>query len=216
MVHSTPLVILGSTKVGEGSLVLHTLTPAWGRRSFITSAGKGAPMALYLPLSLLDAEVSENPKSDLWRLRAPVASEPLLGIRSDMRKNTMTLFMSEVLIRTIRDGAREEGLFEWCRGSILTLDALESDFSNYHLRFLLEFAGALGFSPTLEDLAPFAGEHLGVVRQLVQSSPAEALLIPMNGAERNAVASLLLDYIGFHTETRLNIRSLQVLRELYK
>ncbi|MBO4476140.1 MAG: DNA repair protein RecO C-terminal domain-containing protein [Bacteroidales bacterium] len=216
MVHATPLIVLSSVKVGEGSLVVSTLSPGWGRRSFITSVGKKGGMALYQPLSLLDAEVVENPKSDLWRLRSACASEPLGGIRSDLRKNTMTLFMSEVLLRTLRDGSREDGLFEWCRRSILTLDALQADFSNYHLRFLLEFAGALGFSPSLEDLAPFAGENLSVLGRLLEADAASSLLIPMNGAQRNAVATLLLDYIGYHTDTRLNVRSLQVLRELYR
>lgn len=216
MVHATPLIVLSSTKVGDKSLVLHTLSPGWGRRSFITGVGKGAAAAMFMPLSILDGEVVENPKSDLWRARSLYESEPLSGIRGNMRKNTMSLFMSEVLYRTIKDGALEDGLFEWCRRSILTLDALQEDFSNYHLRFLLEFAGALGFSPTLEDLAPFAGEHYAVVRELVGSDAAGSLLIPMTGAQRNAVASLLLDYIGFHTETQLNIRSLHVLREIYK
>ena len=216
MIHSSSLIVLASTKVGDSSLVLHTLTPEWGRRSFITRAGKGGRMAMFLPLSLLDGEVQENPRSELWRVRSLSVSDPLNGIRNNMHKNTMTLFMSEVLYRTVTDGSMEDGLFDWCRRSILTLDALESDFSNYHLLWLLEFAGALGFLPSADDLAPFAGEHLEVVCRLLESTPSEALLIPMNGAERNAVASLLLDYIGYHTETRLNIRSLQVLRELYK
>ena len=216
MIHSSPLIVLASTKVGDKSLVLHTLSPSWGRRSFITGAGRKRGSSIFLPMSLIDGEIVENPKSDLWRLRAPMASEPLAGIRSNLYKNTMTLFMSEVLMRTLRDGSREDGLFEWCRSSILTLDALEADFANYHLRFLLEFTGALGFSPTMDDLAPFAGEHFAILRQFLRSSPAESLLIPMNGTQRNAVASLLLDYIGFHTETRLNIRSLSVLREIYK
>lgn len=216
MVYASPLIVLSSTKVGEGSLVLSTLTPAWGRRSFITSVGKKGGTAMFQPLSILETEVVDNPKSDLWRLRSPYAAEPLGGIRSDIRKNTMTLFMSEVLLRTLRDGSREEGLFEWCRRSILTLDALQADFSNYHLRFLLELAGALGFSPTLEDLAPFAGEQLSVLGRLLEADAASSLLIPMNGAQRNAVAMLLLDYIGYHTDTRLNVRSLQVLRELYQ
>ena len=214
MVHSSPLIVLGSTKVGDSSLVLHTLSPHWGRRSFITGASPRT-MSMFLPLSLLDAEIVENPKSDLWRARSIILSEPLAGIRGNIRKNTMTVFMSEVLFRTIRDGALEAGLYEWCRSSILTLDALECDFSNYHLRWLLEFAGALGFAPTLEDLAPFAGENLATVRELLRSSAAGALLIPLNGEKRNAVASLLLDYIGYHAETSLNIRSLQVLREIY-
>ena len=216
MVYATPLIVLSSTKVGDKSLVLHTLSPGWGRRSFITGIGQKAPMAMFLPLSLLECEVVENPKSDLWRARSVVVSEPLAGIRSDMHKNTMCLFLSEVLFRTLKEGTLEEGLFEWCRGSILTLDALQADFSNYHLRFLLEFAGALGFAPTSEDLAPFAGEHYALIRELLQSDAASSLLIPMTGAQRNAVAGLLLEYIGFHTETQLNIRSLSVLREIYR
>ena len=84
------------------------------------------------------------------------------------------------------------------------------------LRFLLELAVVLGFSPTIEDLAPFAGENYGVVKRFLESGPAESMLIPMNGSQRNTVASLLLDYIGYHTESRLDIRSLGILRELYK
>ena len=212
MVHATELIVLGLTKTGEKSLVIHTLSPVWGRRSFICGAS-AAPMCL--PLSLLDAEIVENPKSDLWRAKSVDLVNPLSGIRGDMRKNTMSLFMSEVLYRTLRDGTMESGLYEWCRSSILTLDALECDFANFHLRWLLELAGALGFSPSLEDLAPFAGEQLALVRSLLGSDLPQSLLIPMTGERRNAVASLLLDYIGYHTESRLNIRSLQVLREIY-
>ena len=83
------------------------------------------------------------------------------------------------------------------------------------MRFLLEFAGALGFAPSLSDLAPFAGEHLGVVKQILASDEARTLLIPMTGVQRNALAGLLLDYIGFHTDTKISVRSLAVLRELY-
>ena len=110
----------------------------------------------------------------------------------------------------------DEELYDWCRRSILTLDALETDFSNFHLRFLLEFATVMGFSPSADDLAPFAGEHFSKVQLLLKGSAADSLLVPMNGAERNEVASLLLDYIGWHTETKIAVRSLGVLRELYK
>ena len=106
---------------------------------------------MFQPLSVLDAEVTENPKSDLWRVHALSASHPLTGLRTSAAKNAMTLFMSEVLWRTVRDGAREDGLFEWLERSILTLDALQGDYANYHLRFLLELASALGFSPALAD-----------------------------------------------------------------
>lgn len=216
MVHHTRLIILNTTKIGERSLVLHALSPDWGRRSFITSVPKGGRMALFQPLNILDAEITENPKSDLWRVHGLSAVHALAGIRTSAAKNAMTLFMSEVLWRTIRDGAREEGLFEWCERSVLTLDALEGDYANYHLRFLLELAATLGFSPSLEDLAPFAETHLDDVRALVQSDFGACMLVPLNGEARSEIAEILLRYLSYHTETRIEARSLRVLRELFR
>lgn len=216
MDHHTRLIILNTTKIGERSLVLHALSPDWGRRSFIASVPKGGGMALFQPLSVLDAEIKENPRSELWRVHALSASHPLTGIRTSAAKNAMTLFMSEVLYRTVRDGAREEGLFEWCERSILTLDALEGDYANFHLRFLLEFAAALGFSPSLEDLMPFAGERLGELKALLRSDFGACMLIPLSGETRSEIAEILLRYIGYHAETRIEARSLRVLRELFR
>ena len=216
MVHRTRLIILNTTKIGERSLVLHALSPDWGRRSFITSVPKGGRMALFQPLNILDAEVTENPKSDLWRVHGLSAVHALAGIRTSPAKNAMTLFMSEVLWRIIRDGAREEGLFEWCERSVLTLDALDGVYANYHLRFLLELAATLGFSPSLEDLAPFAETHLDDVRALLQSDFGACMLVPLNGEARSEIAELLLRYLSYHTETRIEARSLRVLRELFR
>ena len=216
MTFRTELIVLGMTKLGEKSLVVHCLTPSLGRRSFLTAVPRGGGMALFLPLNILDGEVSENPKSDLWRVRQLSAVHPLNDIRSSVSKNSITLFMAEVLYRTVRDGVQEDGLFEWCRCSVLTLDALRSDFSNYHLRFLLEFAVALGFSPSPADLAPFAGEHLAEIRALLESDFSRAMLLPLNGKSRSEIAESLLRYIGYHSDCSLNVRSLAVLRELYR
>ena len=215
MVHAVRFIILATTKVGDKSLVLHTLSAEWGRRSFIVGIGRGTGMAMYLPLNILDAEIVENSKSDLWRARSLKVAYPLGGIRNDIRKNTMTLFLSEVLFRTLHDGSNEDGLFDWCCRSLLTLDALQSDFSNYHLRWLLEFAAVLGFSPSPEDMIPFAGEHLNDIKALIHGSFAECMLVRLSGRSRNEIAESLLKYIGYHSETNIEVKSLAVLRELY-
>ena len=216
MIHRTQFIILNTTQVGERSLVLHTLSDEWGRRSFITTVRKGSGMALVQPLSIVDAEVVENPRSDLWRVRSLSAGYPLTGIRTSPAKSAMSLFMAEVLFRSIREGTCEGDLFVWCERSILTLDALEGDFANYHLRFLLEFAAALGFSPSLEDLMPFAGEHLAQLRDLLQADFGACMLVPLNGGTRTEIARILLKYLGYHTETRIEVRSLRVLQELFR
>ncbi len=215
MKNSTELIILNHTKFGENSIVIHTLSQAYGRRSFLVRVGRKSTMSLFLPLNILEADVTENPKATLWTAAGLSVRHPLNGIRSNLYKNTMTLFMSEVLYRVVKDGAFEEGLYEWCSRSILTLDALDSDFCNFHLLFLLELAVALGFSPTLQDIAPFAGEHLKDIRNLMQADFSQALLLPLNGETRNAICEDILRYLEFHTESRIDVRSLAVLRELY-
>lgn len=208
-------IVIGRTRFGENSTVLHTLSKEYGRRGFLVRPGKRSAAALFMPLNVLEADISENPRSTLWSARNIAAAYPLAGIRGNIHKNAMTMFMSEVLYRVVKDGADGDGLFEWCRNSILTLDALQSDFSNFHIRFLFELSAELGFRPTFEDMAPFAKEHLAVIGRFMRSSFGESMLIPMTGAERNGVADVLLRYIEFHTESSVNVRSLRVLRELY-
>ena len=192
-------IVLTTTKVGENALVVHTLSREWGRRGFLVRSAKKTGTTLFLPLNILEADVVENSKSELWTLKNITLKDTLAGIRGNLKKNTMTLFLSEVLFRTVRDGANEDGLYEWCVGSILTLNALEADFANFPVRFLLELAGALGFRPTFDDIAPFAGEHLSQMKALTAASFSESLLLPLNGSTRNALCEELLQYLSYHT-----------------
>lgn len=216
MVKVTEFIVLHTTKFGENSLVVHTLSKEYGRRGFLVrGAGKKSAMSLFQPLSILEADIVETSRSNLYTARNISLRHHLSCIRGNMFKNSMTMFMSEVLYRCVKDGANEEGLYEWCERNILLLDSIESDFSNFHIRFLLELSIALGFSPQARDLMPFTGTHYPIVERFIKESFAESMLIPLSGAVRNEIAEELLRYIEFHTESALNINSLKVLRELF-
>lgn len=210
------LIVLNTTRTGEKSLVVHSISREYGRRSFIVNAGPKTLMSLFLPLNIIDAEVVENRKSDLWRLRSIKSAEPLGGIRSDIYRNTMTLFMSEVLFRTLREGVFEDSLYEWCEKSILTLNALEGGYSNYHLWFLLELCSVLGFRPSIEDMAPFTGRYHSTVSALLSKDFAGFMMTPLNGESRNALASIFIKYLSVHTEFAIEVRSLSVLGEIFR
>lgn len=214
MKNNIQFILLATTKTGEKSIVLHTLSKDYGRRSFIVSASK-VPGAYLQPLSILEAEICETPKATLWRATAITAVQPLGSIRGSISKNTITLFMSEVLYRAIREDAFEEGLYDWCERSILTLDALQEAFPNFHLRWLLELCLQLGFRPDARDLAPFAGGLYPELELFMKTPFAESMLLPYTGAKRNEMAQILLKYLSHHLEVQLNIRSLDVLRDLY-
>lgn len=216
MTANIELIVLHTTKTGDNSIVAHTLSKEYGRRSFlIRGAGKKSTMSMLLPLSIIEADVVETTKSTLFTARNLSSRYPLLGIRNNLYKNSMTLFLSEVLYRTVKDGANEDGLYAWCLKNILLLDAMDSDFSNFHIRFLLEFAVALGFSPESRDLAPFVGENFPIVEGFMKESFADAMMIPLNGSVRNEIAEGILRYIEFHSDSAINVASLSVLRELF-
>lgn len=213
---STELIVLANTKVGDNGVVVHCICPVFGRKGLWVNAPKGSGrLSLLRPFNILGAEVSETPRSSLWKARNLSGLYPLTSLQTNLYKQSMVLFLSEVLFRLLREGSYEEGLYEWCKSSILKLDSLESDFSNFHLCFLIELSRALGYAPTLSDLAPFAEEELSNIGAMLRSSMAEALLLPLRGADRSKIAEALLGYIGYHTDIQLNIRSLAVLRELF-
>jgi DNA repair protein RecO (recombination protein O) len=209
------LIVLHTTKFGENSIVVHTLSREYGRRSFLVRGVGKKTMSLFLPLNIIEAEIQESSKSTLYTAKGLSSACSLMGIRNSILKNSMTMFISEVLYRAIKDGTSEPGLYEWCRKNIMLLDAIQSDFSNFHIRFLLELAVELGFRPEAGDLMPFVGDHYPIVESFMQMPFAESMLIPLNGAVRNEIAEEILRYIEFHTESALNINSLKVLRELF-
>ena len=75
---NTELIVLHTTKFGENSLVVHTLSRDYGRRSFLVRGVGKKYMSLFLPLNILEAEVTESSRSTLFTARNLVSACPLL------------------------------------------------------------------------------------------------------------------------------------------
>ena len=215
MTGSTSFILLHTTRFGENSIVLHTLSKEYGRKGFVVRSVSKKMMSLLLPLNILEADVTDSGKPGLLPVRNISIGRPLMGIRNNLFKNTMTMFLSEVLYRVVKEGTAEPGLYEWCERQIMLLDAMETDFSNFHLRFLLELSIALGFSPQSEDLRPFLGDNQPFIEQFMSTSFAESMLMPLSGILRNEICEGVLRYIEYHLESTLTINSLKGLRELF-
>ena len=196
-------------------MVLHTLSKEYGRRGFVVRSLNKKMMSMLLPMNILEVTVADSGKSGLLPVGNLMVSCPLMGIRSNLYKNTMTMFLSEVLYRVVKEGTDEPGLYEWCEKQIMLLDAIETDFSNFHIRFLLELAIALGFSPKIDDLRPFLGDNQFIIEKFMSISFAESMLMPLSGSLRNEICEGVLRYIEYHLESTLTINSLKVLRELF-
>lgn len=207
------IIVLNSTPFSEKSLVLHCLSRKWGRRSFLVSNASRL-MPFFQPLNILDCDVAENQKSRLYRVSSFVNVAPLAGIRSSYGKNAISMFISEVLYRALREDMNDSGLFVWCQEEILLLDALQADYANFHIRFLLDFAAAMGFSPSYEALLPFLDDNASLAGEFLRRDAADSMLIPISGVRRSDLCVRLLKYLECHLEAPLKIRSLAVLQEI--
>lgn len=214
MTTADEIIVLHYTRFGEKGVVLHTLSQNFGRRSFLVKDASRL-MAWFQPLNVLQCEITDSGKSQLFCARAFRDSRPVMGIRASMGKNAISMFMAEVLYRATREGNEEPGLYEWCKQEIHLLDSMQSDYSNFHIRFLLDFASAMGFAPSFDTLMPFTGEASAVVQQFLQADFAQSMLIRISGDRRNDICGKLLKFIEFHLDVPLRVKSLGVLGELF-
>ena len=230
-------ILLHSTKYGDNALVLHTLSREYGRRSlFLRSVSAASAVAggggrasrkggaraavtgLVSPLNIIEAEVMAGPSSGsaMMTVSSLAASYPLSGLRGNLYKASISMFMAEVLFRALREGANEDGLYDWCVRKTLLLDAMDGNFSNFHLLFLLELTSALGFRPEFQDIAPFvSADNAALAGSLMRLPFEEAMLVPMTGAVRSSLIESFLSYIETHLEYPLHIRSAAVLKDLF-
>ena len=213
-------ILLHSTKYGERSLVLHTLSREYGRCAFFLrsvaggKAGNGRIANLISPLNILEATIS-NSRGGMPTVSNPVTSLPLPGLRNNPYKSSISTYLAELLFRAVKEGANEPGLYGWCEQKILLLNALQDNFSNFHLMFTLELSAALGFRPEYRDIENFIeADYRHTAKELLRMPLSEALILPMNGTVRSSLLESFIRYIELHLEYPLNLRSIAVLKEL--
>ena len=213
--NSTDFILLHTTRYGDSSIILHTLSKEYGRKGFfVKNISRRCVSSVFFPLAILEADIDDHVRSRMPNVRNVSLRYALNGIRNNLKKGAISVFVSEVLFRVVKEGMQDSALYDMCERNILLLDAMESDFSNFHLYFLMEFIIALGFSPAPEDLEPFMGEHLSLMSDFISLPFSEAMLVPMSGGIRSELAERLLKYIEFHIESPVNVNSLKVLKEL--
>jgi len=208
------IIVLHYTRCSDNAVMLHALSRTFGRKSFLVrSAAKY--INFFQPLNILECDLSTSPKSSILSANAFREAVPLNGLRLSLGKNAISMFLAEVLYRTLQEDADDLSLFEWCHNQICLLDAMEEDFANFHLRFLLDYCAALGFAPAKENLLPFTEDLTPAASAILEGSPPGAMLLPMTGKERTQICERLLHYLSFHLEKAVNVRSLEVLSELF-
>lgn len=240
MLHKTKGIVLHSLKYGDSGLVVTLYTEAFGRMSFLMQGvrSKKSPRRgnLIQPLFLLELVVDHKPDRDLQRVKEMKIALPYSAIPFEIVKSTQALFLSEILYKVLKEEEPRPELFEFLTNSFQILDLIGEGRTNFHLVFLIQLSRYLGFGPAENYSAstPFFDLIAGSFTSSPPSHPhfmdrEESLIfsklininyqnchnIHISKEKKHCLLNLIVDYYSLHLGIKLNIKSLEVLRELF-
>ncbi len=151
MLHKTKGIVLNYIKYSDTSIIVKIYTEAFGLQSYIVNSVRSAKaknkIALFQPLTLLDMVVYHKNHQGLQRISEVRSAEPYFSIPFEMHKTSIAIFLSEVLIKTLKEESANQELFDFLFHSFHTLDKIEKSTLNFHVSFLLRYSFYLGFFP---------------------------------------------------------------------
>ncbi len=240
MFHKTQGVVLSVAKYNDRFSIAQVFTSIFGRTAYLLPISKSKKskinQALFFPLSVIDMEVEHFPLRDIHRLKDVQRRLPLYSINVNIVKLSIAFFLSEFLTRVLQETNENKIIFAFIRDSILLLEEKESALANFHLVFMLHLAKFLGIAPNLDnykkgfyfdllngvysECKPLHNHYLN----LQQSCYLEVFkrinyqnmhLYKLSQSNRNLIINYMLDYYRMHIFDFPEIKSLDVLRELY-
>lgn len=146
----TRAIVIKAIRYGDNSLIVKLLTEQNGLQSFMIKGAfnKTAKIraALFQPLTLLDI-VSGNSHGELGYLKEANIEYAYKSIPFEINKNAIVLFTCELLSKSIQDSETDLELFGFIHNALTHLDAADSNYADFPLKFALELSRYLGFSP---------------------------------------------------------------------
>lgn len=240
MLQKTTGIVLHSFKYSDTTNIVDIYTQLQGRVSFLVPSTRAKRSAvksvLFQPLSIVEFEADFRPLSTLPRIRE-VKACPFKSIPYDPYKSSIALFLAEFLYRTVKEEGENSLLFAYLHNSIEWLDECSGNFANFHLVFLMRLSRFLGLYPNLDnyhrgdyfDLLnacftsicpnrhPFfvdADESFRITR-LMRMNYDTMHLFGMVRSERARCLSIISDYYRLHIPGFQELKSLDVLHELF-
>lgn len=240
MLQRSRALVLHTLKYDDDRLICALLTEESGFVSVVVrrprSRRSGVPPALLQPFSALVVEWDERAKSELYPLRSAAREAVWADLPYHAVKRAQVMFLSEVLYHVLRREQSSPALYAFVRASLEWLDAAQRGIANFHIVFLLRLTRFAGFFPNLDEAAGGGWFDLQsgsfAPRQPLHPyflPPAEARLLPrlmrmqyatmhlfrMSAAERRRLLAHLADYYRLHVPGLPELRSPEVLAEVF-
>ncbi|WP_397445075.1 DNA repair protein RecO [Polaribacter sp. R77954] len=235
---TTKAIVLSSLKYGDTSLIVKCYTENDGIKSYMLRGilkpkKKGIKAAYFQPLTQLQIVAKHNSKNTLNSIKEVQVIQPYKTIHADIVKQSVVFFLSEVLASSIQEEEQNKTLYSYLETAFTWLD-VHDKIANFHLLFLLNLTGFLGFYPDMSQTNK-AGFNLleGVFSDDIQDKNVihhnnfhqfKKLLginfdaienVSYSKDERQLVLQTIIKYFKLHLGSFREPKSLQVLETVF-
>lgn len=240
MLVKTKAILLHHVRYSDNSLIAHFYTREYGRLSVMAkgiSSRKGSARYNYFrPLNIFNLELYRYENREIHNLKEISLAFIPEKIPGDINRTTVALFMSEILYNIIREEDANRMLYDFIESSVVTLDGINEGISNFHLWFLVALTDYAGIGPSHTKLQgcyfdmltgqftsrqPMHPDILepgnaAILNLLLQMPAAEIASLQLTGEERTELLARILRYYNLHLTGIRQIRSLQVLKDVFR
>ena len=237
MLQKTKAIVLNRIKFSDTSLIVTCYTESYGIKSYILKGiltrKKAQPSkAQFQVLTQLNIVAYHNTRGALNQIKEAAVIHHYTHLHSDIIKQSLVLFLSEVLSTVLQEEEKNEGLYAFLENSLLWLDTHDK-YANFHLLFLLQLTKYLGFYPDTKQSTDYFDLQEGKFMQKPSSKffieppkiyHFKTLLgtnfdtlpnIKLTHVERLELLDVLIQYIQLHLHTFKIPKSLAVLQSIY-
>lgn len=234
-------IVLRTVRYGDSSLVVDLFTESRGRMAFMASTTRSKrsvrSAGFWQPLSLVAFSADIRPVGGrMPRPQDVHAYYNYVDLPFSPVKSTVALFLAEFLSAALREEKENGGLYRFVEGSLQWLDMVEcpAAVANFHVVFLLHLSRFLGIYPNLErpdgyfdllagcycDRRPphahfLGGEEAGALPRLFRMDYPNMHWFRFSRSERMRMLQVLNEYYRLHVPGFPELRSLEVLHELF-
>jgi DNA repair protein RecO (recombination protein O) len=235
---ATKAIVLSSLKYSDSSLIVKCYTQEEGLKTYlirgILKAKKGGlKVAYFQPLTQLNIVASHNNKGTLNSIKEVQISNPYKTIYKDIIKQSVVMFLSEVLSYSIKEEENNYPLFDYLETGLIWLD-LHDKIANFHLLFLLNLTRFLGFYPDLSEKDKLGfdlvegnftdltsqkniinGNNFYQFKKLLGINFDSIENVSFNKHERQVVLKIIIRYFELHLDGFKKPKSLQILETVF-
>lgn len=240
MIESTKAIVLSTLKFKDTSLIVKCYTQK-GVKNYLVKGvlskntkSKKVKTAYFQTFTLLDLVAKHNNKGQLNYINDITVYQPLHNIYTNIYKNTIALFLAEILSNILKEEAENNVLFQYIENAIIWLDTHDNT-ANFHIVFLLQLTKFLGFHPNTpkesdlffnlqegqfsfhKPIANFiSGKDLTLFKSLIGTNFEAFSKVNLNATSRQVLIDILIQYFALHLPEFRKPKSLTILKTVFR